>query len=160
MEKWKPIADYEELYEVSDCGQVRSLRNDCLLKQCVGSKGYLLVTLCKSGTQKTANVHRLVAEAFLENPNSYPCVNHIDENKRNNDVSNLEWCSYYHNNVYGQRLTKSALKRGKPVLCVETNTIYPSTQAAYRETNIQQSGISQCCNGKRKSAGGFTWRFV
>ena len=68
--------------------------------------------------------------------------------------------SYYHNNVYGQRLTKSALKRGKPVLCVETNTIYPSTQAAYRETNIQQSGISQCCNGKRKSAGGFTWRFV
>lgn len=161
MEIWKPIADYEDLYEVSNQGRVRSLCNrygeNKILKQCIGSRGYYLVTLCNKGKQKTVNVHRLVACAFIPNPASLPCINHKDENKLNNNVSNLEWCSYYHNNTYGHRLTKSAEKRGIPVICNETGIVYPSSKAASRITGIAQSQIWNCSHGNRKTAGGFTW---
>lgn len=161
---WMPIKGYESLYEVSDRGEVRSLcgryGKNKILKQSVGSKGYLLVTLCDRGKQKTVNVHRLVATAFIPNPNSFPCVNHKDEDKTNNSVSNLEWCSYYRNNVYGHRLSKSSAKRSIPVRCVETGEIYPSAYAAQRETGIRQSGICNCCHGKLKTTGGFHWEFV
>lgn len=164
MKVWKPIPDYEDLYEISNDGEVRSLHDrygeKLILKQCIGSKGYKLVTLCKDHTQKTVNVHRLVALAFIPNPGSLPCVNHIDEDKTNNKAENLEWCSYYYNNVYGQRLTKSALRKSIPVKCVETNVIYSSAYSAQRETGIRQSGIWQCCHGQRKTAGGFHWEIV
>lgn len=142
MEIWLPVADYEGLYEVSNYGQVRSLYkpDKPIIKQCVGSKGYNLVTLCKAGKQKSVNVHRLVAITFVPNPNFLPCVNHKDENKTNNIASNLEWCSYYYNNTYGNRLTKSALKQSKPVLCIETGIVYSSAYAAQRKTGISQSG--------------------
>lgn len=164
MSIWKPIPNYEDLYEVSSDGEVRSLcgryRNKDILKQCKGSSGYLLVTLCRKGSQKTVNVHRLVAKVFIPNPDSLPCVNHKDQNRENNSVSNLEWCSYYHNNIYGDRLTKSALKRGKPVMCLETGKIYASASAVQRELGINQSKISACCLGNRKSAGKLHWSFV
>ena len=164
MEIWKPIAEYEDLYEVSNYGRIRSLcgryGENKILKQCIGSKGYKLVTLCRKGKQKTVNVHRLVALAFVPNPDSLPCVNHIDEDKNNNNASNLEWCSYYYNNIYGQRLTKSALKRSIPIICIETGIVYSSACAASRETGISQGGICKCCNKKRKTAGGFTWVFA
>lgn len=161
---WCPIKGYENLYEISNTGQVRSLCGRYgklnILKQCVGSRGYLLVTLCNHGKQKTVNVHRLVADAFIPNPNNLPCVNHKDENKTNNNVSNLEWCSFFYNNTYGNRLTKSALKRGIPVCCIETGKIYSSAYAAQRATNVRQSGICNCCHGKRNTAGGFHWEFI
>ena len=161
MEVWKPVPDYEGLYEVSNLGRVRSLYNGYrILKQAIGTRGYKNVCLCRKGTQKLANVHRLVALCFVPNPQNLPCVNHKDENKQNNEVSNLEWCSYYYNNVYGSRLTKSALKQSLPVRCIETDTIYSSAYSAQRETGIKQSGICQCCHHKRKSAGGFHWEFV
>ena len=164
MTMWKAIPNYEGLYEVGDNGQVRSLhnryKNKEFLKQSVGSRGYLLVTLCKNGVQKTINVHRIVANAFVPNPNNLPCVNHKDENKENNSASNLEWCSYYYNNTYGERLTKSALKRGKPVICIENQHVYPNAHVAHKETGIQQSSISNCCNGKAITAGGFHWFFL
>jgi hypothetical protein len=162
MIEWKPIPNYENLYEISSLGEIKSLYNkqSKILKQGIGSKGYKNITLCKNGKQTTFNVHRLVALVFLPNPNNLPCVNHKDENKLNNDASNLEWCSYYHNNVYGSRLTKSATKISVPVMCVETNKTYSSASAVQRETGICQSHISQCCNGKRKTAGGYHWKFV
>lgn len=164
MTNWKPVQGYENLYEVSEFGDIRSLcgryGKNRLLKQGVGSKGYFLVTLCDKGKQKTVNVHRLVATAFIPNPESLPCVNHKDENKKNNHVSNLEWCSYYQNNIYGQRLTKSALKCSKPVRCVETGIIYPSSCQAMRDTGIRQSGITSCCLGKRKTAGKLHWEYA
>lgn len=167
MENWKPVPeeDFASLYEVSDQGNIRSLcgrykNKSNILKPSKGSKGYLIVTLCNGEQQKSCSVHKLVARAFIPNPNNYPCINHKDENKENNSVSNLEWCSYYYNNVYGSRLTKSALKKSIPVLCIENNHIYASARAAARETGIQQSGICQCCNNKRKTAGGFHWRFL
>lgn len=165
MNEWKPIPEYENLYEINSKGEIRSLckrysKTPIILKQCIGSKGYKNVTLCKNQKQTTFNVHRLVATVFIPNPNNLPCVNHKDENKLNNDVSNLEWCSYYHNNVYGSRLTKSATKRSVPVMCVEINKTYSSASAVQRETGICQSHISQCCNGKRKTAGGYHWKFI
>lgn len=166
MEIWKPIKDFETLYEVSSYGRVRSLcgryGKNLILKQGSGSRGYLNVSLCKKGVQKTVNVHRLVASAFIPNPDNLPCINHKDQNKTNNNVSNLEWCSYYQNNVYGDRLTKSALKRGIPVKCIETGVIYANSRAAYRATGICQSSISNCCNHKdgHYTAGGFHWEFA
>ena len=115
QEIWKDIPNYENLYQISNLGRVRSLHNRYkgkqYLKACPNSKGYLLVSLCKNHTQRAFNIHRLVAEAFIPNPNNLPCINHIDENKLNNAVSNLEWCSYQYNNVYGHRIEKSVATR-------------------------------------------------
>lgn len=163
-EIWKDIPNYENLYQISNMGRVRSLHNrykdKTYLKPCENSKGYSSVSLCKDHTQKAVNIHRLVAEAFIPNPDNLPCVNHKDEDKTNNNVDNLEWCSYQYNNVYGNRLTKSATSRGIPVRCIETGAIYQSGCAAQRETGVYQTGISMCCLGKAKTAGGFHWEFV
>ena len=161
---WKPVPDYEDLYEVSNYGDVRSLCGrygvNKILRQCTGSRGYKLVTLCRKGKQKTVNVHRLVASVFIPNPDNLPCINHKDEDRSNNSVSNLEWCSYYYNNVYGERLSKSAAKRSIPVKCIETGQIYASASAAHRATGLQSTKISACCNMKRKSTGGLHWEFA
>ena len=164
MAKWLPVPGFETLYEVSDEGEIRSLCGrygfNRVLKLGVGSKGYLNVSLCNKGHQKTANVHRIVATVFIPNPDGLPCINHKDGNKQNNFVSNLEWCSYQYNNVYGDRLIKSALKRSKPVICIETGVVYAGGCAAERETGIDQGLISGACLGKKKTAGGFHWAFV
>ncbi len=122
-EIWKPIAGYEGCYEVSNLGRVRSLERyvpskcgSCRIvrasdvKQRLSNKGYFRVYLCVSQVRKWKYVHRLVAEAFIPNPNNYPCVNHKDENPKNNCVDNLEWCTYSYNRNYGtlpERLYKA-----------------------------------------------------
>lgn len=113
-EEWKDIKGYEGLYQVSNLGRVRSLSRYVkhrtiyilkgkLLKQRTRGKGYLAVTLCKNSKLKHYYVHRLVAEAFIPNPNNLPQVNHKDENKSNNCVDNLEWCDDKYNTNYGTR---------------------------------------------------------
>ena len=127
-EIWKDIEGYEGLYEVSSYGRVRSLgqfvnhnyggyayRKGRLLKPGLGSRGYLSVTLSKNGIQKQYTVHRLVAQAFIENPDNLPQVNHKDEDRTNNNVTNLEWCDAKYNVNYGNRLNKfydSRIKSG------------------------------------------------
>lgn len=161
---WKPIPNFEDLYEISNTGEVRSInpryKNKSILKQSLNNKGYKTVCLCRKSVQKTFNVHRLVALVFIPNPNNFPCVNHKDEDKTNNNADNLEWCSYYYNNVYGHRLTKSSLKQSVPIRCIETGIIYSSAYAAQQKTDIKQSGIWRCCHGQRKTAGGFHWELV
>ena len=109
-EIWKPKKDYEGLYEVSNLGRVKSLGNgksinskEGILKPGKIKQGYLQVTLCKNRKQKRFLVHRLVAEAFLPNPENLPFINHKDEDKTNNSVDNLEYCTREYNNNYGTR---------------------------------------------------------
>jgi group I intron endonuclease len=115
-EIWKDIEGYEGLYQVSNLGDVRSLKyaggnKVKLLKQSTDKKGYKRVVLCKDRKKKNHWIHRLVAIAFIPNPNNLPIVNHIDECKSNNMVSNLEWCTLVYNNAYGtrnERISKSS----------------------------------------------------
>lgn len=106
IEEWKPIEGYEGLYEVSNLGRVKSLnynrtKQEKILKQGKMKNGYLYVILCKEGKMKIFYIHRLVATTFIENPNNFRFVNHKDENKTNNLVSNLEWCTHQYNIKYG-----------------------------------------------------------
>ena len=127
---WKDIEGYEGLYQVSNKGRVKSLKrtiktnnknhpyntlSERLLKLNGGDR-YVLVILCKDGHTSAKSVHRLVAQAFIPNPNNYPIINHKDCNGRNNDVRNLEWCTYKYNNEYNGRVDKCRDKISKTLL--------------------------------------------
>ena len=118
-EMWKDIEGYEGLYQVSNLGNVRSLKyaggdKVKMLKQGTDKKGYKRVVLCKDGKHKSYSVHRLVAIVFVPNLNDLPIINHKDENPSNNNVNNLEWCTYEYNNTYGTaRKRASESKKGK-----------------------------------------------
>lgn len=151
MEIWKDCKGYEGLYQVSNLGRIWSIKRQKYLKGCGDKDGYLRVSLtAKNGKVKTEKIHRLVAIAFISNPLGLPVVNHKDENKQNNTVDNLEWCSVGYNTIYS---------RGKPVLCVELNKVFDCSQSAMRELGICGSAIRGCCKGKGKTAGGYHWRY-
>lgn len=165
-EKWIPVDGYDGKYEVSSLGRVRSFArksyNGKLLVQ-REQNGYLAVHLSKSGKCKAYLVHRLVATAFIPNKNNLPQVNHKDENKKNNSVENLEWCSCAYNLSYGTAPARRAMSRGKP--CVGTwpdgtEKSFFSTGDAERNTGISHAHISQVCNGIWHSAGGVVWRYT
>lgn len=169
-EIFKDIEGYEG-YQVSNYGNVKSLgndktRKDKILKPAKTWYGYLRVGLWKQGKRKTHFVHRLVASAFIENPNNFCELNHKDEDKTNNIVDNLEWCTRLYNHNYGtinQRIAESNTNhpnKSKQVLCVETNKIYPSTMEIQRQLGFNKSAISRCCNGKLKTAYSYTWQYV
>ena len=121
QEIWKDIKGYEGLYQVSNFGRVKSLHGkEKILKPYHKSTGYIQVILCKNYKTVARMVHRLVAEAFIPNPENKSQVNHKDENPLNNVDSNLEWCSATYNINYGTRNHKCMNKRGTPVKCVET----------------------------------------
>ena len=154
-EIWKDIDGYEGLYKVSNLGRIKSLGNDKnrkekILKTGKNKFGYLHVILCKEGKVTTFRVQRLVANAFIPNPENKPEVNHIDENKENNCVWNLEWCTHQYNNEYS---------KGKKILCVETNKVYPSAMEAQRQTVVHQQSIIACCKGKLKTTGNYHWKY-
>lgn len=127
---WKPVKGYEGLYEVSDNGNVRGLAKITGKRQIpihimtsrISKFGYVMVSLCKNSKIFNASVHRLVAEAFIPNPDNLPCVNHIDGNKRNNTIQNLEWCSYSENNLHAY---KTGLK--DPMKCARHEKRKPRT---------------------------------
>lgn len=180
-EEWKAISGYEGLYEVSNFGRIKSLaRNtnnqyqntDTILKLRYYKTGYSYVNLYKDHKMKSHTVHRLVAAAFIPNPDNLPCVNHMDENKGNNCVWNLEWCSKQYNNVYGSRLKAIGNKlagrtntgSSKTVLQYDRNGNFikewPSTAEIQRQLGIPSSHISMCCNNKLKTARGYVFRYL
>lgn len=166
------------MYQVNNFGEVKSLvrpmtngkgnyyRKEKLLKPIIQNNGYFTVTLYKNKKDTIYYIHKLVAQAFIPNPDNLPCVNHKDENKTNNNVDNLEWCSYNYNNNYGTRneaISKAMtnnLLQSKPVICVETGIVYPSMQEVERLLKIHNSHICACCKGKRKRAGGYHWKYA
>lgn len=184
MEEWKDIAGYEGLYQVSNLGRVRSLpRKDPrghqlkgkYLKPGTGTNGYLFVVLSKNGIVSTNDIHRLVAQAFIDNPNNLPFVNHKDEVKTNNQVENLEWCTPKYNVNYGgccqrisesrkgQRLSAETIekirrKNMKRVLCVETGKVFDSIKSAEAATNA--TTICNALKGRIETAGGYHWRYA
>lgn len=166
-EFWVPVKGYEGLYEVSQSGQVRGTKrqgtNGNPLKAQRHKNGYLTVELCRNGKRKGALVHRIVAEAFLDNPYRLPCVNHKDENKENNAVENLEWCSYSYNNTYGTAAIRRIATIGRPCRGVwpdgEERT-YKNCADAGRDLNLSQGSIWGCCNGRWKTSGGAEWSYI
>lgn len=177
-EIWKPIKDYEGLYEVSNFGRIRSLprqgthsKNIHIISQNnKNSKGYWHCGLTKKGKQKTLSVHRLVAEAFIPNNDNLPQVNHIDGNKLNNNVNNLEWCTNIYNMQHSIKLglrdkvfKKLALINSKKIDQYSKNGIFIKTWNSIaeieRELNICNQNICKVCQGKRHTAGGYIWKY-
>lgn len=168
MEIWRDIAGYESLYQVSNKGRIKSLiahngTKERILKPHTIGHGYLNVDLCKNGHLKKNLVHRLVAQAFIENPGNLPQVNHKDENKLNNHADNLEWCTAKYNMNYGDAPQKRAEKRSKQVLQLNKDgqfvAQYCSLHDAERKTGIGISQICMVCKGKRILAGGYMWKY-
>ena len=164
-EIWCPVKNYESLYEVSDQGRVKSIGygKERILKPFRNKGGYLLVGLCKNGEQKKCKVHRLVAQTFIPNPDNLPEVNHKDEDKENNSVQNLEWCTDKYNTNYGTRTQRQAEKLSKPVLQYtksgEFVKDWKSNQDIEQKLGNNHGNISIYCNGKRKSSNGFVWKY-
>ena len=185
IEIWKDIENYEGLYQVSNLGRIKSLERDVyrqngtfhyhaggkILAPALNRGGYSQIDLYKNGKMKREYVHRLVAMAFIPNPENKPQVNHKDEVKTNNVVENLEWCTSVYNINYGTKIErqkqtyKDNYKNGKnkvvkKVFCVELNKTFDSITRAKEELGININCIVSACKGKIKTAGGFHWRYA
>lgn len=151
-EIWKDVVGYEGLYQVSNLGRVKSLIRNVVMKQRLNKDNYPEIVLFKNGKHKTFTVHRLVALAFIPNDDvtTKTQVNHIDEDKTNNKISNLEWCTPEYNVSYGTRTERMAKTRSKKVMCITTGDIYESTNDALEKLKLTwKATISQCCRGER-----------
>ena len=184
IEIWKDVENYEGFYQVSNLGRVKSLERDVFLPNGIVNRhieekilvpilnayGYSFVNLHKNGKSKAILIHRLVALAFIPNPENKPQVNHKDENPLNNRVDNLEWCTASYNANYGTKNQRCVQNRrsyklgdnpsAKPVFCEELNKTFDCAIRAEKELGVCGSSISNVCKGKRKTAGGFHWKFA
>jgi len=187
-EVWKDIGGFEGLYQISNLGNVKSL-NYCgrgyakNLVPKLNCKGYLWVILYRGASHKCVLVHRLVGTAFIDNPNSYPFINHKDENPLNNKVDNLEWCTGSYNVQYSLALhperyarfghsnhNRRNRKKGIPYKhnqeiiqyskSGEEIQRFPNIATACIEEKWRMSSLLDCCKGIRKTAYGYIWRFA
>jgi hypothetical protein len=189
METWRSVVGYEGLYEVSDLGRVKSLfkivmwgvsktverimPEKILALQVDQSTGYYSVMLTKDGVHKRCSVHRMVASAFIPNPDEFPEVNHIDAVRTNCTFSNLEWVTRSKNHLHAYKIgNKEMVRYNMARYAIENKSqsvmqisldgaiieVFPSQQDAARKLGVKQESISRCISGKYKSAGGFIWK--
>lgn len=179
-EIWKDIEEYEGFYQVSNLGKVRSLDRVIngfhtekfhikgrIIKPVKCKNGYYEVHLNKNGKRKVFLLHRVVAKAFLPNPNDFPEVNHKDEDISNNSLKNLEWCSSKYNANYGNRNIKNReghLYQAKPIWQIDCATgkkikQWRSIGEASKTLKIDDSQIIRVCKGRNKTAGGYIWEY-
>lgn len=182
-EIWKDIEGFEGYYQVSNLGNVKSLNR--ILKDNGGffikagnykrfeeQTGYKRVALSKNDQNKKFMVHRLVAQAFIPNPENKPFIDHIDGNRANNKVDNLRWSTSKENinnpitvlrrseSLKGHNDIRKQCAKKCRIKCIETNVIYESMKECERITGIRQCHISEVCKGHRKTAGGFKWSYL
>lgn len=162
-EFWKDIEGFEGLYQVSNLGRVRSLRKNIILKSRITRKGYEGVILYTNNIPKGYYIHRLVATAFIPNPDNLPQVNHKDENKTNNCVDNLEWCTPKYNVNYGTGNKKRARSQSKKVLQFKTDGTFikewKSTMDVERNLGFAHTNISACCRNIIKTVYKYIWKY-
>lgn len=180
MEVWKDVKGFGGTFQVSNFGRIKTFnyRNsgkEMILKPKKHNKGYLQVQLIKGNINKTYTIHRLVAEAFIPNPNNYPCVNHKDEDKTNNNADNLEWCDSKYNVRYSMNLHPE--RKLKPRNYVKNigrldmqidqfdlngNFVmrWKNSRTIFLETGMSDWSISECCRGNRRTAYGYVWRYA
>lgn len=176
-EIWKDVVGYEGFYQVSNLGRVKSLI-DCngkyrelILKPNKNPLKYEIVTLSVNGVSKRKSLHRVVAEAFIPNPNNLPFINHKDEVPFNNRVDNLEWCNQSYNVNYGNRnkkvinslINNSRKTRPRPVIRIDANgnrKKYESIHSAARDVGGNIGGIWEAASGRIKHSRGYKWEFL
>ena len=166
LEIWRDIPGYNGRYQVSNLGNVRTKDYNHtgvtkLMQFSENGRGYLQVCLTKNNKRRSVRIHRLVAECFIDNPDNLPAVNHIDENKHNNNVNNLEWCDNDYNSHYGTAIKR----RSKAVQQILNNRVinqFDSISDAARKTGIDRGHIGDCCRQKAhyNTAGGYKWQYV
>lgn len=164
-EIWKDIDGYNGRYQISSLGRVKSIKprgkdEDVIMSICINPIGYGFVNLFDGEKRKVFLVHRLVATAFIPNPNGLKIVNHKNEVKTDNRVENLEWCDYGYNSKYSYKLHSNVRNIGKKVMCIETGTIYPSIGNAGFVTGALPQNISRACRNEKRTAGSYHWKFV
>ena len=175
---WKKVCGYDGDYLVNERGEVKSFKRDrvngILMKTYLNKRGYQVVKLTDNkGISKTVFVHRLVAQAFIDNPHNKKEVNHIDECKANNHVTNLEWVTAKENSNHGTRIQRvvnaidykaAAKKKSIPIIQLDLKgdvvREWDSGTECVRITGFDRGAIFKCCKGKRKTAYGFKWRYV
>ena len=159
-EIWRDIKGFEGKYMVSNLGRVKSLNynktgKEKIMKGVPDGYGYFQLSLCKEGKVKNCRINRLVAQAFIPNPDNLPEVNHKDKIRTNNRVDNLEWCTTQYNVEYSKAKAVIGINKVSGLILE-----FPSANEAKRQTGINQSNIIQCCKGRRNSAGGYYWHYA
>lgn len=187
IEEWRDVKGFEGSYQVSNLGRVRSLDRyveynnhgtftklfckGIILKHQLDHDGYCRINFGTSRNRKTTGIHRLVAEAFIPNPDNLPCVNHIDGNKENNTVENLEWCTVEYNNHHAAAIglrphsiyeNREAVKKSlsKPVRCRETGTVYPSCIEAERQLGLWSAAVHYAIKLNKPTKQGYTFEYA
>lgn len=161
-EIFKPIKDFPN-YQISNLGNVKNIKRNKLLISYPKATGYMVTRLSNNNISKEKKIHRLVAQAFIDNPKNLEFVNHKDEIKNNNHFNNLEWCDSTYNNNYGTRSKRQAEKMKISVKQFSLNNIfikeYTSINEAGKCTNNNPSNISNCLKKRSKTSGGYIWKY-